>query len=225
MFLDDSELIACTPCPVDPAYFNTAAVIPYGCTIAHIHSAMNDFIDFLGFINQQLQKKGMERFEKMLMPANFSSIVGEFMNAGIPKYCSSVVKNTYHNGHPDIVPVGYFPANAVQHGNEGIEVKGSRYLTGWQGHNPEDTWLMVFVFESNRPNDETKHIAPKPFRFLAVYGAQLTKEDWLFSGRSEQSRRTITASVAKSGYQKMLANWIYRDFSLDKGKLPPVIVK
>jgi hypothetical protein len=43
-----------------------------------------------------------------------------------------------------------------------------------------------------------------------VAGARLDKEDWSFSGRSESSRRTITASVTKSGYEKMMANWIYR---------------
>jgi hypothetical protein len=65
---------------------------------------------------------------------------------------------------------------------------------------------MVFVFDSNRPKDET----PRPFRFVKVVGAELSKDDWLFSGRSETSRRTITASVTDSGYQKMMANWIYR---------------
>ena len=65
---------------------------------------------------------------------------------------------------------------------------------------------MVFVFDSNRPVDSE----PRPFRFLKVVGAQLTKDDWLFSGRSEGSRRTITASVTESGYQKMTANWIYQ---------------
>lgn len=59
----------------------------------------------------------------------------------------------------------------------------------------------------------------------AVTHIQFAMNDFIDSGRSEQSRRTITASVAKSGYQKMLANWIYRDASLDKGKLPPVVVK
>ena len=37
------------------------------------------------------------------MPANFSSMVGEFMSATIPKYCKTLAKNTYHNGHPDLV--------------------------------------------------------------------------------------------------------------------------
>ncbi len=68
----------------------------------------------------------------MLMPANFSSIVGEFMNSGIPKHCPTLVKNQYHNGHPDLLPAGMFPDDAAQHAGEGIEVKGSRYLRGWQ---------------------------------------------------------------------------------------------
>jgi hypothetical protein len=43
--------------------------------------AMNDFTDFLGFVNQQLYTRDMERQESIVMPANFSSIVGEFMGS------------------------------------------------------------------------------------------------------------------------------------------------
>jgi hypothetical protein len=68
---------------------------------------------------------------------------------------------------------------------------------------------MVFVFDSNRPADADNGIAPKPFRFVTVAGARLTMDDWIFSGRSETSRRTITANVTPSGYAKMMANWIY----------------
>jgi len=103
-----------------------------------------------------------------------------------------------------------------------FEIKGSRYLKAWQGHNPEDTWLMVFVFDSNRPSDLSKGIGPKPFSFRMVVGAQLKKEDWLFAGRSETSRRTITASITNSGLQKMMANWVYRDPALRAGAPEPV---
>ena len=75
--------------------------------------------------------------------------------------------------------------------------------------NPEDTWLMVFVYDSNRPRDTMSH-NQRPFQFLTVLGERLVKADWLFTGRSETSRRTITASVTTSGYNKMIANWIYR---------------
>lgn len=68
---------------------------------------------------------------------------------------------------------------------------------------------MIFVFDCNRPNDAARGFAPHPFKFLQVLGAQLAMEDWLFSGRSETSRRTITASVTRSGFEELNANWIY----------------
>lgn len=171
---------------------------------------MNDYLDFLGFINLQLNTKGIPRLESFLMPANFSSIVGEFMSATIPKHCPNLVKNRYHNGHPDLLPKNKYPGNSQLHAPEGIEIKGSRYLKGWQGHNAEDAWLMVFVFQASRVTDGDRGIAPMPFRFLKVVGAKLLASDWQFSGRSETSRRTITASVKPSGFAKMEANWIYR---------------
>jgi hypothetical protein len=103
---------------------------------------------------QPLATKGIQRLETLLMPANFSSIVSEFVIASIPKYCATLVKNRYHNGHPDLIPVNTFPDNRIQYAHEGIEVKASRYLRAWQGHNPEDVWLMVLVFESNRASDD-----------------------------------------------------------------------
>jgi hypothetical protein len=208
---DDMELRACIPVPVNPHCFNPDCVLPYGLEPKHVRRAMEDFTDFLGFINQQLHTREIPRLESFLMPANFSSMVGEFMNIGLPKYCPTLVKNQYHNGHPDLVPKGMFPGDAVQYALEGIEVKGSRHATGWQGHNPESVWLVVFHFDSNTPNDRRRGIAPRPFRFMGVYAARLSKEDWAFSGRSATSRRTITASVTRSGVGKMKANWVYRD--------------
>lgn len=210
---NSDEYKACTPVPVKPDHFNPNCSLPYGLTVEHVHRAMEDFIDFLGFINQQLHAKGIPRLESFLMPANFSSIVGEFINIRIPEYCPSLVKNRYHNGHPDLIPKGRFPGDAVQYAQDGIEVKGSRHASGWQGHNPESVWLMVFYFDSNTSNDRIKGAPPKPFWFKGVYAAKLDKEDWAFSGRSETSRRTITASVTQSGVEKMKANWIYEDSS------------
>lgn len=207
---NDLERAACRLAPLNIDEFNPDAVIPHGCTVAHIHAAMNDFLDFLGFINLQLNGKGIPRLESFLMPANFSSIVGEFMTATIPKHCSTLARNLHHNGHPDLLPKGMYPGNARLHAPKGIEIKGSRYLRGWQGHNAENVWLMVFVFEASRATDADKGIAPMPFRFLKVVGAKLKMSDWQFSGRSETSRRTITASVTPSGLAKMEANWIYR---------------
>ncbi len=125
--LEELEIAACIPQPVHIDDFNVLAEMPYGCTIQHMYLAMNEFINFLGFINQQLYTKDIQRLENMLMP-----------------------------------------------------------------------------------DDSSKGIELKPFRFIKVVGARLTKDDWTFSGRSETSRRTITATVRDSGYEKMMANWIYK---------------
>ncbi len=212
MSVKDAELTACVPVPVKHDGFNKNYLLPYGLTIRHVLLAMEDFIDFLGFVNRQLYSQSLPRLESFLMPANFSSIVGEFMVMRIPDYCHTLVKNRYHNGHPDLVPKGRFPGDAVQYAREGIEVKGSRRASGWQGHNPESIWLMVFHFDSNTSSDKGKGIDPKPFRFKAVYVAKLDKDDWNFSGRSATSRRTITASVNRWGVEKMKSNWLYKDF-------------
>lgn len=204
------EAAACKPVPLNPNGFNAAAQLPYSVKPSHVRRAMEEFRDFLGFINGQLHTKQIERLESFLMPANFSNIVGEFMAAAIPKHCKKVSRNRYHNGHPDIVPKGLYPGEAILHGSEGIEIKGSRHLSGWQGHNPEDVWLMVFCFDSNTSRNAIRGVSPRPFRFVKVVAAQLTKQDWQFSGRSATSRRTITASVKRSGYEKMEQNWVYR---------------
>lgn len=204
------EQAACTPIALKPHGFNSQAILPHGCTIDYIRSAMQDFLDFLEFINTQLHGKALQRLESMLMPANFSSLVGEYFIAALPKYCPTLVKNTYHNGHPDLIPKDQYRGDAIQYGHDGIEVKASRYARGWQGHNPEESWLLVLVYTAGRGNDKAKGILPAPFRFASVFGAQLEKSDWTYSGRSETSRRTITASVNPRGFAKMTNNWIYR---------------
>jgi hypothetical protein len=72
----DKESLACTPQPIKPDAFNLNCVLPYSLTAEHIAQSMQDFLNFFGFINQQLYTRGTPRLESFLMPANFSSIVG-----------------------------------------------------------------------------------------------------------------------------------------------------
>lgn len=206
--MPDLEVAACTPVQLTDGVFNPKADLPFALKVEEVQAAMQEFLGLLGVVNSAMGQHGYPRLESMLMPANFSSIVGEFMCAGIPKFCKTLAKNRYHNGHPDLVPAGRFPGNSAQHESSGIEIKASKYKSGWQGHNVEDCWLMVLIYDSNRPLDVGKGIAPRPFRFTQVCGAQLTKAHWNFAGRSKTSRRTITASVTPEGSAKMLANWL-----------------
>jgi len=110
---DELERAACTLVPVRKDKFNAGAVLPYGLTIEHVYLAMNEFVNFLGYINQQLNSKSIQRFESMLMPANFSSMVGEFMTSTIPKHCTTLAKNQYHNGRTRPAPEGTVPCKSA----------------------------------------------------------------------------------------------------------------
>ena len=206
---DDLERAALTPQPVDPEGFNTNVSLPYGLTTEHVRAAMEEFADFLGFINRQLHTKGIQRQETMMDPAGFSGMLGGFMVSGIPRYCPTLAKNNYHHGHPDMLPAGYYLDDSAHYVHDGIEVKASRRTSGWEGHNPENVWLMVFVYDSNKPSHIVDCVPPRPFRFVRVLGAQVEEADWRFSGREGASRRTITAAINRSGLRKLRANWIY----------------
>lgn len=93
---DALERAACIPKLVERGNFNDLAVIPYGCAIEHIYEAMQAFAHFLQVVNLELNTNGMSRLESLLMPANFSSIVSEFMNSSIPRFCPTLAKNGYH---------------------------------------------------------------------------------------------------------------------------------
>ena len=110
---EDLDLAFCIPEQPKLEDFNTNARIPFGVEAEHVFKAMVDFTDFLRTVDTELVRKKMARLEDMLMPANFSSIVGEFVTSNLPKHCLTIAKNSYHNGHPDLLPAGKYPGNAA----------------------------------------------------------------------------------------------------------------
>jgi len=55
-----SEVAACTPIAVDKKAFNSKAKLPYGLKTDHVREAMMDFVNFLGFVNAQLNTKAIQ---------------------------------------------------------------------------------------------------------------------------------------------------------------------
>jgi len=119
----------------------------------------------------------------------------------------TLTKNTKVGGYPDLISVGKYPNNSVLRG-EGIEVKASKQKGGWQGHNPEEGWFMVFRYKIDNEILPVKN--REPTEIIEVYAAKLLEEDWSFSGKSRTSRRTGTASIIGSGMKKLRSNWIYK---------------
>ena len=126
-------------------YFNPLAKLPYGLTIEAISRAMCDLAMFL--------QRAAEPFYLFMEPSTFSSMVSDYLVAKIATYSDTLTKNLYHNGHPDLIPIGWFPGDRMQYARDGVEVKASRSHNSWQGHNQEDAWLLVCCFDP--PSEKT----------------------------------------------------------------------
>ena len=142
----------------------------------------------------------------MLLGNSLSGIISEFLVKNIARTAATLEANMKVGGHPDLLPKGHYSSNLVLKGDEGIEVKSSIQRGGWQGHNPEDCWLMVFRYAIG----EQKTSKSVPLTFLEILCAKLERSDWSFSGRKGTSRRTPTASIIASGVEKLRRNFLYR---------------
>jgi hypothetical protein len=192
-----------------PRGFDHDIRLPYGLRVAEVRAAIEDIYDFLHNVNRFLTEKGWDRLEETLMAATFSGMISELVVQSLSKQSASLISNQYHNGRPDLLPRSHYPNDAALRGEEGIEVKASRHSSGWQGHNVESGWIMIFQYQLDI---ETQPMEQRdPTTFVRVLLAQLKETDWSFSGRGEGSRRTITASILRSGMEKLLATPLYLD--------------
>lgn len=192
-----------------PRGFNEGADLPYGLRVAEVKAALDDIYDFLHNVNRFLVERGWDRLEEMLSAATFSGVMSELVVEGLSKRSATVIKNQYHNGRPDLVPRGIYDRNGCLHGEEGIEVKASRWSSGWQGHNVETGWIMICQYWIDVEADPVETRGPT--RIDRILCAQLAEADWSFAGRKEGSRRTPTASIKKTGVAKLASNLVYLD--------------
>lgn len=187
---------------IDLDGFNLRANIPYGLTPQVVQRAVSDLYEILFLLNTSLLRNNYSLIEDLMLGNAFSGFMSEILVKQISVRSNTLTRNTMVGGHPDLIPRGRHPDNAVLRGDEGIEVKASRHTGGWQRHNIERGWLMVFVY---RAGDVTR-----PTEIMEILAGQLNEADWSFSGRSETSRRTITASIRREAVARMRSNWIYR---------------
>lgn len=189
------------PTELDRRYVNRRVVLPYGLTVGEIENAVSETYRLFHGLNDYLEENGFQPLHELLLGNSLSGIISEFLVKNIARASKTLEANLRVGGHPDLLPMGHYESNLILKGDQGIEVKASIQPGGWQGHNPEDCWLMVFRYAVGERD---------PLTFVEILCARLTRSDWSFSGRSGDSRRTPTASVTRSGVEKLRNNFLYR---------------
>ncbi len=194
------------PTKLNPRYVNRKVILPYRLKVDEVERAVSETYRLFHGLNENLRNNGFSPLEELILGNSLSGIISEFLVKNIARVSRTLEANLKVGGHPDLLPKGHYSSNLVLKGGEGIEVKSSIQKGGWQGHNPEDCWLMVFRYMVG----EQKNKKSIPLTFIEILCAKLTKSDWSFSGRKGASRRTPTASITSTGVGKLRKNFLYR---------------
>lgn len=205
-------------------YFNPDAKLPYGVKPEEVADAIKEWYDLYNGLNEYLQSEGHHSIENLLRANNaLSDFVGDILTDNLAEASAKLIKNQKQDGFPDILPVDNEEYESkdyrVHHGLEGIETKCSQQNGGWQAHNNEKAWFVIFRYGSidrDVPPEEMDSV-----EIIQVLAGQLDEEDWSHSGRSDESRRTITSSIIASGMDKLRSNPIYQKPDAITGKASP----
>ncbi len=187
--------------------FNPAATLPYELRLQDFEMAMQDVYDFFYDVNRGLLERGLERLDDMLRPAIMSGLLSDMLASSLAKHSRTLADNGYHNGHPDLVVRGVYPANAVKAGSEGVEIKTTRKHGGAvDTHGARDQWMCVFVYGVDTRTEPARDRSPMTFR--EVYLGQVTRADFRKNPRGELGTRTAT--LHRKGIERLRQNWVYK---------------
>ncbi|MCS6302863.1 MAG: hypothetical protein H8K07_04255 [Nitrospira sp.] len=186
--------------------FNAGVTLPYALRLKDFEMAMQDIYDFFYDINKGLIRRGLLRLDDILRPAIMSGLLSDMLTASLSKHSRSLTVNCYHNGHPDLIVNGVYPGNRIKAGEQGVEIKTTRKSGGAvDTHGARNQWMCVFVYEVDCLTEPAKDRAP--MTFSEVYLGKVILEDFRKNARGELGTRTAT--LHKSGIEKLRKNWVY----------------
>lgn len=193
---------------VNPEYFNPLLPLPYNLRMADVQLAMQDVYDFFYDVNTHLQERHLPRLDDTLRKAIMSGVLSDMMTESIAKHSRSLTPNRYHNGHPDLLPVGRYPNDSIRSGEEGVEIKTTLNSGGGVDlHGARDQWMMVFVYIVDRTTQPA--VDRVPTRFSEIYLAKVGADDFRRNERGELGTRT--ASLDREGIRKLRQGWVYKE--------------
>src|SRR5687767_7892202 len=126
--------------------FNAKAELPYGLTVAEVREALERVYTFLHDLNTFLVSREYGRLEEMILGNSLSGFISEMVVKSLGATSEALARNNKVGGHPDLIPRGKHPGDQVLRGDEGIEIKTSIRSGGWQGHNPEKSWILIVQY-------------------------------------------------------------------------------
>jgi hypothetical protein len=115
---------------INPKGFNPAVKLPFNLRASDFEAAMQDIYDFMSDTNQFLVGNGLPRLDDTVRAANMSGLLSDMLTDSMAKHARNMARNSYHNGHPDLLVGGVYPNNSVKSGTDGVEIKATNKKGG-----------------------------------------------------------------------------------------------
>ncbi len=136
-----------------------------------------------------------------------AGLISDMLTASIAKHSRSLVQNSYHNGHPDLLVRGRYANDAAKAGEEGVEIKTTRKTGGAvDTHGGRDQWMCVFVYKIDTQTEPAHN--REAMQFTEIYLSKVTIADFRKNARGDLGTRTAT--LHRDGIKKLRSNWIYK---------------
>jgi hypothetical protein len=153
-------------------YWNPDAELPYGVTVENFREAITDTYQIYGDLTAYLLEQGYGRIETLIRANNaLSDLIGNIATEALAEASDALVHNQKDDGWPDLLPVDHYDDYSQMYGEEGIETKCSKSSGGWNAHNNEKGWFVIFRYtrgEKDVPPEDME-----PVHFVQVLAAQL----------------------------------------------------
>lgn len=197
-----------------------APALPYGLRPQDFLRVVEDLHEFLHTTNVWLNSRGLPPLEDLHEPAGFSGLISRFAVVRLARLSHGLVVNEQHNGFPDIIPENKFPNNKIKRGDEGIEIKASRYRASWQGHSKRQGWFCVFQFRFDK-NRKQSFAQRKPTRLNAVMLAYINSSDWNWYPAQEGKERSGTTQLPPPVVLRLRqrAVWVHPEYRNEHERL------
>jgi len=195
---------------VDKTRFNpNMGELPYNLRQSDFEVAMQDVYDFFYDVNTNLVGRNLPRLDDMMRPAAVSGLISDMLTEAMAKHSRSLTVNRHFNGHPDLIVKGRYANDAVESGEDGVEIKSTRKPGGAvDTHGARRQWMCVFVYEVDDTTEPAIDRAPLIFR--EIYLGHVELDDFR-SNRRKTDVGTRTATLDRAGIAKLRQNWVYRD--------------
>lgn len=182
--------------------------LPYGLKGRDFANTMETLYDFFYVINASLESQGLDWIERLVRPAAVSNVISDLTVAALAKHSNGLVVNRFHNGHPDLIPRGRFVDDAVEAGDEGVEVKSTKGRVA-DTHGARNGWVCQFNYRSDA---EPIVANRRPTTITHIYIAKVDVADFRRNERRTE-RGTNTSTLHAEGLKKLRAGLVYQDLT------------